>query len=99
MVLGQASVGPAWLEEAALRVPPIDRDTSELLGRLISLSGLAVAPGIPRAAGPLLRLFRIAAGTAVASGCHLALLSLDLERLRGGLIVRSVFRAASAEAA
>lgn len=99
-VRGQGSIRLAWLEEAERRVPAIDRETAEQVQRLMRLSDAAMAASASRAAAPLLRLFRAAAGTPVASGCHLALLlSLDVERLRGGLIVRSLFRAAGAEAA
>jgi hypothetical protein len=35
----------------------------------------------------------------VASGCHLTLLLLELERLRGGLVLRSLFPPSDAEAA
>jgi hypothetical protein len=95
VVRGQGSVRSVWLEEAARRAPFADRETAEHLRRLMR----QVPASVPGAAAPLLRLFRNAAGTAVASGCHLALLSLDLERLRGGLIVRSLFRHAGAQAA
>jgi hypothetical protein len=37
------------------------------------------------------RLLRTAAGTAIVSVCHLALVALDLERLRGSLARRSLF--------
>lgn len=36
-------------------------------------------------------LFRAAAGTVVATLCHLTLMALDFERLRGGLVTRAVF--------
>ena len=39
----------------------------------------------------LKRIFRAAAGTPVATLCHLALMALDFERLRGGLVTRSLF--------
>lgn len=39
----------------------------------------------------LARLFRAAAGTAVATVSHLLLLALDLQRLRGGLVTRCLF--------
>lgn len=39
----------------------------------------------------LARLFRAAAGSVVATLCHLALMALDFERLRGGLVVRSLW--------
>ncbi len=47
----------------------------------------------PRAelANRLQRLFRAAADTVIASVCHLALVALDLERLRGGLACRRLF--------
>jgi hypothetical protein len=47
----------------------------------------------------LARLFRAGAGTIVATVCHLALLALDLERLRGGLVTRSLFARPASEAA
>ncbi len=37
------------------------------------------------------RQFRAAAGTVVATLCHLALMALDFERLRGGLVNRTLF--------
>ena len=98
-LLAARPIGPAWLEEAGRRVPPTDRDSRAQLGVLMRVSGAAAAASSPGAAATLLRLFRAAAGTAIASGCHLALLSLDFERLRGGLVVRSLFSAARAEAA
>jgi len=98
-ISAQVSVRSVWLGEAARRVPSIDRETAEHLRRLMILSGAALSVGVPGAAGPLLRLLRAAAGTAVASGCHLALLSLDITRLRGGLLVHNLFRATRAEAA
>lgn len=39
----------------------------------------------------LTRLFRRRSGTSVAAFCHLALIALDLERLRGGLVRRRLF--------
>ena len=39
----------------------------------------------------LAKLFRQAAGTVVATVCHLGLLALQLERLRGGLVRRMLF--------
>jgi len=92
-------IGPAWLDQAARLVPRADADHRARLGVLMRLSGAGAAARPPGAAAALLRLFRAAAGTAIASGCHLALLSLDLERLRGGLVMRSLFGAPRAEAA
>lgn len=92
-------IGPAWREEAARLVPPADADSRAQLGVLMRVSGAGAAAAPPGAPAALLRLFRAAAGTAIASGCHLALLLLDFERLRGGLVVRSLFSAPRAEAA
>jgi hypothetical protein len=39
----------------------------------------------------LVRLFRVGAGTVAVTVCHLALLALDIERLRGGLVCRHAF--------
>jgi hypothetical protein len=39
------------------------------------------------------RLLRLAAGTVIVTFCHLALVALDLERLRGGLARRCLFGA------
>ena len=92
-------IGPAWLDEAVRLVPPADADSRAQLGVLMRVSGAGAAAAPPGAPAALLRLFRAAAGTAIASGCHLALLLLDFERLRGGLVVRSLFSAPRAEAA
>jgi hypothetical protein len=98
-VRAAGTVGTAWRTEAGRRVPPADGDTRAQLALLMHSSGAGTAAAVPAAAAALLRLFRAAAGSAVASGCHLALLALDFERLRGGLVVRSLFRAPRAEAA
>ncbi len=94
-----ASVGSIWRLWAARLVPRVDPQIQDQLRLLMKL----LAPGIdgtPATSAPsLLRLFRAAGETAVASGCHLALLLLDVERLRGGLVVRSLFYPSSAEAA
>ncbi len=42
-------------------------------------------------ANRLRRLLRISAGTVIVSVCHLALVALDLERLRGALACRRLF--------
>jgi len=80
---------PAAAEAALCRRP------AELL--LPRLSGGSRAGGPARAAGAaavqpaLARLFRRHAATAVAVFAYLALVALDLERLRGGLVVRALF--------
>jgi len=98
-VRARGPLGPAWREESARLSPPIEGETQALLSRLMSASGVAAPAAAPGAAVTLLHLFRAAAGSAVASACHLALLSLDFERLRGGLVVRSLFGAARTGAA
>jgi hypothetical protein len=47
----------------------------------------------------LTRLFRRQAGTPIAMFCHLGLLALDLERLRGDLVRRRLFGTAPSEGA
>ena len=47
----------------------------------------------------LTRMFRRHSGTSAAVFCHLALVALDLERLRGGLMRRRLFERSLAEAA
>jgi hypothetical protein len=47
----------------------------------------------------LVRLFRKHGGSPAAVFCHLALVALDLERLRGGLIRRRVFAPGNAKEA
>lgn len=98
-VRAQTGIGPAWRDEAARRPPPAGEETRAQLARLMHASAVATAAAAPATVASLLRLFRAGAGSAVASGCHLALLWLDFERLRGGLVVRSLFGAARAEAA
>ena len=98
-VRGEAAIGVAWLAHAARLAPRVDQESAEWLGRLMGSLDAGEDRLHVRPARGLLQLFRAAAGTAVASGCHLALLSLDLERLRGGLVVRSLFPLTQAEAA
>ena len=98
-VLSGAAIGSAWLEQAARLVPRIDPDTRALLSTLMSMQAPEVAAPTSGPESALVRLFSAAAGTAIATGCHLALALLDLERLRGGLVVRCLFPPASAEAA
>ncbi len=98
-VRAAAGTGAAWRDQAARLVPPADADSRAQLEALMRLSGAGAAAVPPGAAARLVRLFRAGAGTAIASGCHLALLLLDLERLRGGLVIRCLFRAPLGEAA
>lgn len=99
VVRGEASAGAAWLEHAAHLAPRIDPESRDRLSRLMRLLSADAEELTARSPVALRQLFRAAGGTAIASGCHLALLSLDLERLRGGLAVRRLFPALPAEAA
>ncbi|MCO5105564.1 MAG: hypothetical protein M9907_00635 [Burkholderiaceae bacterium] len=86
-----------WLERWRALVPADGGDrarllepASLLLPRLAgSQAGRAAASEAVRSA--LLKIFRRSAGSAVAVLAWLALAALDLERLRGGLAVRTLF--------
>jgi len=93
------SIGSLWCEEAERLLPPVDPQTLEQLRLLLKklVPGIEAMPA--KSAPALARLFRAAGETAVASGCHLALLRLDMERLRGGLVFRSLFYPSITEAA
>lgn len=96
---GETSLAALWAEHWQSLVPRTHGDTRDwasalraafnrYLGALRSASD-GDAPG--QALGSRLsRLFRTAEGTAIASACHLGLVALDLQRLRGGLAQRSV---------
>ncbi len=81
--------------------PPVDAFTEQLLAavgravrehvRALALEGADAVSLRDQLRARLNRLFRAAAGTLVASLCHLALMALDFERLRGGLVNRSLF--------
>ena len=93
------AIGSLWREQAERLLPPVDPQTHEQLRLLVKL----LAPGIDatpaRSAPSLLRLFRAAGESVVASGCHMTLLLLELERLRGGLVLRSLFPPSDTEVA
>jgi len=79
----------------------LDASTEQLLaavlkavqehGRMLALDGADGVALREQLGAQLSRLFRAAAGTLVATLCHLALMALDFERLRGGLVNRSLF--------
>jgi len=92
-------IGSAWQQQAARLMPGVDQESGARLGLLVRLGPAAGAESAPGAAAALVRLFRAAAETAIASGCHLALLGLEIERLRGGLIVRCLLPATGSGAA
>ncbi len=98
---GRAAPGAAWNAHWRALQPRADIRTQQCLLQLRQLLAqharallrLADSAESPRAelAYRLQRLFRGAAGTAIATVCHLALVALDLERLRGGLARRCLF--------
>lgn len=78
------------LPPEARGVALLRRPAEWLLPRLAgAATGRDLASGPAREA--LRRLFRWHAGSAVAVFAYLALVALDLERLRGGLVVRALF--------
>lgn len=101
-ITGRVPLGELWLARWRELQPPVDAFTAGLLAavsravrehaRMLALEAAAVKVA-PRdqLRDRLDRLFRAAAGTLVATLCHLALMVLDFERLRGGLVIRSVF--------
>lgn len=99
-ITGRAPIGALWLEHWRTLQPQCDSQTNDLLHRLLRtidahLSKLTGETGSAltsrtELAARLAKLFRVGAGTVVATACHLALLALDLERLRGGLASRCV---------
>lgn len=104
-VRGESTAIEAWLERWSGLVPPADRDAREclaLLERLLAKHA-AAAGAADQSLDPLRqdlerrlgRLFRRAASTPVAALCHLALLALDYERLRGDLILRATLERAA----
>jgi len=108
-IMGRFPVAALWRAHWQALTPPADAHTRQLLGLLCRGIDAHVArlledgPAASVLRGELTerlsRLFRAAAGTAVATACHLALLALDLERLRGGLVRRRVLAADAREAA
>jgi hypothetical protein len=100
------ALAPLWQAHWRRLQPPIDSDIRALMGRFRKCidrhaRALAIAEdsSVSREAltYELTALFRATAGTALASLCHLALVALDLEQLRGGLIRRCLFAAAEAQ--
>ncbi|HVN46820.1 MAG TPA: hypothetical protein VMT66_16445 [Steroidobacteraceae bacterium] len=90
-VRNASSVGLLWQQEAQRRLAPADDPTLEQLRHLLQLLSPGIYATPPQCAPALARLFRVAGETIVASGCYLALLLLDMERLRGGLVFRRLF--------
>jgi hypothetical protein len=100
-ITGVLPLAEFWLARWRELRPPVDVFTEHLLAAVSGAvrehaRGLAVQGANGVALRDQLRerldkLFRAAAGTPVATLCHLALMALDFERLRGGLVNRSLF--------
>src|SRR5580698_9713436 len=100
-IAGQIPLAELWLARWRELRPPVDAFTEQLLTAVSRAvrehtRGLAVegANGVAlrdQLRERLNKLFRAAAGTLVATLCHLALMALDFERLRGGLVNRALF--------
>jgi hypothetical protein len=100
-ISGRVPLGELWLTHWQALRPPVDAFTEQLLAKVLrAVQEHARILAEEGAHGVGLRdqlreriekLFRAAAGTIVATLCHLALVALDFERLRGGLVDRSLF--------
>lgn len=96
---GQLPLGALWRQHWQMLTPPLDPRTAThhlQLQRALDSQADALARG-ERALSlrqslraRLAVVFLRARGTGVASACHLGMLALDLERLRGGLASRCV---------
>jgi hypothetical protein len=100
-IAGRITPAELWLARWRQLKPHLDASTEQLLaavlkavqehGRMLALDGADGVALREQLGAQLSRLFRAAAGTLVATLCHLALMALDFERLRGGLVNRSLF--------
>jgi hypothetical protein len=100
-IAGRRPLAELWLARWRELRPPVDAFTEQLLAAVSkAVQEHARMLALESADGVVLRdllrerlnkLFRRAAGTPVATLCHLALMALDFERLRGGLVNRSLF--------
>jgi hypothetical protein len=98
---GHVLIAEFWLARWRELRPPVDAFTEQLLAAVLrALQEHVRRLAVEGANGVALRdqlrerlekLFRAAAGTLGATLCHLALTALDFERLRGGLVNRSLF--------
>jgi len=106
-VAGRTSPGAAWSAEWQALRPRADSRTQQSLRLLwqameqherdLLHASDAAEPLRNQLASRLQRLLRLAAGTVTVTVCHLALIALDLERLRGGLVRRCLFGDIQAE--
>jgi hypothetical protein len=100
-IAGRVPLAELWLARWRELRPPVDAFTEQLLAavsravqehaRMLALEGADAVALRDQLRRRLNQLFRAAAGTLVASLCHLVLMALDFERLRGGLVNRSLF--------
>jgi len=100
-ITGRVPLAELWLSRWRELQPPVEAFTEQLLAAITrAVQEHARRLAVEGANGVALRdqlrvrlskLFRAAAGTVVATLCHLALMALDFERLRGGLVNRSLF--------
>jgi len=100
-IAGRRALGELWLAHWRQLPPRADLHTEQLLASTRkTLENHALRIAEQGADGAMLReqlrerltqLFRASAGTAVATLCHLSLMALDFERLRGGLVTRALF--------
>jgi len=100
-ITGRRPLADLWLAHWRELRPPVEPFTEQLLAavsraveehaRMLALEGANGVALRDQLHKRFERLFRAAAGTVVATLCHLALVALDFERLRGGLVSRSLF--------
>jgi hypothetical protein len=100
-IAGRVSLAELWLTHWRGLRPPVDPFTEQLLAaiskvvrehaRRLALDGADGAGLRVQLRERLSKLFRASAGTCAATLCHLSLMALDFERLRGGLVNRSLF--------
>jgi hypothetical protein len=100
-IAGRVPLAELWLARWRELRPQVDAFTEQLLAavrrtvqehaRMLTREGADAVALRDQLRERLSTLFRAAAGTVVATLCHLALMALDFERLRGGLVNRSLF--------
>jgi len=101
---GRTGIGALWRARWQELEPSADAETHRCLETLLGALDAYVqqqaaaenadsTPPREQLIDRLTKLFRAGAGTVVATVCHLGLMGLDLERLRGGLVNRRVFAA------
>jgi len=100
-IAGRVPLGQLWLARWRELRPVVDEDSERLLAavaravrehtRALAVESADAVALRERLRARLRRVFRSAAGTPVASLCHLVLMALDFERLRGGLVTRALF--------